>query len=139
MKKKVLVGGVFDILHFGHIQFLKKAKKLGDYLIVALESDENVRKIKGEKRPIHNQKQRREILESLKFVDEVISLPEMKSDEDYKNLVIKVKPQVVAVTVGDPILEKKRKQASLIGARVIEIPKINVFSTSQIAKLLELE
>jgi len=139
MKKKVLVGGVFDILHFGHIQFLKKAKKLGDYLIVALESDENVRKIKGEKRPIHNQNQRREILESLKFVDEVISLPEMKSDEDYKNLVIKVKPQVVAVTVGDPILEKKRKQASLIGARVIEIPKINVFSTSQIAKLLELE
>ena len=139
MKKKVLVGGVFDILHFGHIQFLKKAKKLGDYLIVALESDENVRKIKGEKRPIHNQNQRREILESLKFVDEVISLPEMKSDEDYKNLVIKVKPQVVAVTVGDPILEKKRKHASLIGARVIEIPKINVFSTSQIAKLLELE
>ncbi len=139
MKKKVLVGGVFDILHFGHLQFLKNARGLGDYLVVALESDENVRKIKGEKRPIHTQNQRREILESLKFVDEVISLPEMKSDEDYKNLVIKIKPEIIAVTAGDPILETKKAQAALIGAEVIEIPKIEVSSTSQIAKLLGLE
>ena len=69
--KKVLVGGVFDIIHYGHVHFLKNAKSLGDHLVVALESDKNVKRLKGEKRPIHNQNQRREMLESLEFVDEV--------------------------------------------------------------------
>ncbi len=73
--KKVLVGGCFDLLHFGHIKFLEEAKKSGDYLVVALESDENVRRTKGETRPIHTQEQRKAMLESLTCVDEVIMLP----------------------------------------------------------------
>lgn len=136
---KILVGGVFDILHFGHISFLNKAKGLGDYLVVALESDKNVIIIKGSSRPIHNQRQRYEMLMSLKFVDEVIILPEMKSDKDYERIVKEVSPQIIALTEGDAILEKKKNQAKMVGAKLVVIPQIKVSSTSQIAKLIGLE
>lgn len=138
-KRIVLAGGCFDILHYGHIHFLKKAKALGNYLVVALESDKNIKILKGEKRPIHGQSQRREMLESLHFVDQVIVLADEMKDEDYMKLVKIVNPQVIAVTSGDPIIEKKRKQAEEIGATLIEIPRINVPSTSQITKLLKIE
>lgn len=137
--KKVLVGGVFDILHYGHVHFLKKAKKLGNHLVVAIESDTNVARIKGPGRPIHNQKQRKEVLKALSFVDEVIILKNFMTDADYRKLVESVSPVVIAVTEGDPILEKKMSHAKHIGAKIIKIPKINVASTSKIAKLLEIE
>lgn len=137
--RKVLVGGCFDLLHYGHVRFLAEAKKLGDWLVVALESDENVRKMKGKDRPIHHQEQRRELLEALSCVDEVIPLPPMHTDADYNNLVTTVKPDVIAITEGDPIADKKQKQADMIGARLIVIPKVPTPSTSQLAKLLGLE
>ena len=137
--KKVLVGGCFDILHFGHISFLKQAKALGDHLVVALESDENVRRLKNEHRPIHTQQQRREMLEALSFVDEVIELPPMTTDQEYFNFVTKLSPAVIAVTEGDPILAKKQLQATIVGAQLVVIPKIHTPSTSQLAKLLGLE
>jgi FAD synthetase len=137
--KKVLVGGCFDFIHYGHISFLKSAKKLGDYLIVALESDENVKRMKGNLRPIHTLTQRQEMLESLKFVDEVIPLKPMKNDKDYFDFVINLKPDVIATTEGDPILAKKQKQADLIGAKLVVISKIHTPSTSQLAKLLGIE
>jgi rfaE bifunctional protein nucleotidyltransferase chain/domain len=139
VKKKVLVGGCFDILHFGHIHFLKKAKSKGNYLIIALESDENTKKLKGPNRPIHSQKQRREILLSLNFVDKVISLPPMENDVDYRRLVSRIRPDIIAITQGDKIRSKKLEYASAIGAKLIEIKKIKVPSTSQIAKLIGLE
>lgn len=138
-KKVVLVGGCFDLIHYGHIQFLKQAKMLGDHLIVALESDENVKRRKGDSRPIHTQQQRKEMLEALHLVDEVVTLPEMKSDEDYRNLVLHIKPHILAVTEGDPMIEKKKSHAQLVGASVISIPKIHTPSTSQLTKLLELD
>lgn len=138
-KKKVLVGGCFDILHYGHVHFLKKARSLGDYLIVALESDQNIKRLKGGGRPFHDQEKRREMLESLTFVDEVIILGPKMMDRDYEKLVIEVKPNIIAATKGDVMLEKKRDHAKKIGAKIIEIPKVKVASTSQIAKLLKLE
>ena len=138
-KKIVLVGGCFDLLHYGHIAFLQQAKAYGNWLVVALESDENVRRMKGESRPIHSQSQRQEMLKSLKFVDEIIMLPTLTADKEYFDLVHKVKPQVIAVTEGDPILEKKKQQASEVGAEVVVIPKVHTPSTSQLAKLLGLE
>ena len=138
-KVKVLTGGCFDILHYGHIHFLKNAKALGNNLVVALESDENIRKLKGKGRPFHDQEKRREMLTSLSFVDEVIVLPDKMKDEDYLKMVKSVKPQIIAVTAGDPILKKKQKQAEMVGAKVVEIPKVNSSSTSQIARLLGLE
>lgn len=135
----MLVGGCFDFIHFGHISFLKQAKSHGDYLIVALESDENVRKMKGEMRPIHSQEKRKEMLVSLSFVDEVISLPPMNTDQEYFELVKKIAPSVIAVTEGDPLKETKQKQADQIHAALVEIPKIHTPSTSQLAKLLGVE
>lgn len=137
--KIVLVGGCFDLLHYGHIQFLKTARSLGDKLVVALESDENVRRMKGDTRPVHTQKQRKAMLESLTFVDEVVALPVMTMDKEYAQLVQKINPAVIAVTEGDKIIEKKREHANVIGATVVIIPKIHTPSTSQLAKLLELE
>lgn len=137
--KKILVGGCFDLLHFGHIKFLKEAKKMGDYLIIALESDENVRRMKGDARPIHSQMQRKAILEGVRFVDEVITLPTFNTDEDYAKLVTDVHPSVIAITEGDPVEVKKRQHAEAIGAQIAIIPKIHTPSTSQLAKLLELE
>lgn len=137
--KVVLVGGCFDILHYGHICFLKEAKKKGDYLVVALESDKNTKKLKGPGRPIHNQKQRREVLEALNFVDKVISLPEMKNDEDYKKLVSKIKPQVIAVTKGDVMKKRKEEYALEVGAKFVEIEKTHDISSTKLAKLLNLE
>ena len=117
--KKVLVGGVFDIIHFGHIHFLKNAKRLGDHLVVALESDANVKRLKGNGRPIHSQDQRKEMLKSLSFVDEVIILPDVMADKDYEKLVMETKPHIVAVTEGDPVLIKKKAHAKnqLVSAR----------------------
>lgn len=133
--KRVLVGGCFDILHYGHIHFLKKANKLGNYLIVALESDEKVKKLKGPKRPIHTQKQRAEILMSLKCVDKVISLPPLP---DYKLLTKNIKPDIIACDPEDKLLKNKRIYESL-GAKIVVIPKIKTPSTTQIAKLLKLD
>jgi len=138
-KKIVLVGGCFDLLHYGHISFLKQAKALGDYLIVALEADQNVRFAKGDNRPIHSQQQRKEMLTSLSFVDEVIPLPPMNQDFQYFNLVEKIHPQIIAITEGDPVVDKKLKQAEQVGAKLVEIPKVHTPSTSQLAKLLGLE
>ena len=87
---KVLVGGCFDVLHIGHVKFLRQAKSFGDYLIVLLESDANIKKLKGSTRPIHNQKERKEVLEALKFVDKVIILPDVVNNIFYDNLVKKI-------------------------------------------------
>lgn len=138
-KKVVLVGGCFDLLHYGHISFLKQAKSHGDYLCVALESDENVRRNKGASRPIHTQIQRKEMLEALTVVDEVLELPLMRSDRDYFEFVKKIKPNIIALTEGDPILDKKMEQAKQISAKIVIISKIHTPSTSQLAKLLGLE
>jgi len=138
-KVVVLAGGCFDLLHFGHISFLKKAKTYGNYLLVVLESDENVRRVKGDTRPIHTQRQRKEMLETLRCVDEVIELPPMRSDTDYFEMMHKIKPDVIAFTEGDPILDKKMEQGKQIGAKVVIIEKIHTPSTSQLAKLLDLE
>ena len=136
---KVLVGGCFDLLHYGHVRFLEETKKLGDFLVVALESDENVRRVKGESRPIHTQQQRKEMLEALSCVNEVISLLPMNSHQEYYDLVIKVHPQIIAITEGDPLENNKREQAAKIGAQLVVIPKIPTPSTSQLSKLLGLE
>jgi len=138
-KKIVLVGGCFDLLHYGHISFLTKAKTYGDWLVVALESDENVKIMKGEARPIHSQAQRKHMLEALSCVDEVIALPFMKGDRDYYELVRKIKPSVIAITKGDFHTVKKMEQAKELGAELVVIPKIHTPSTSQLAKLLGLE
>lgn len=138
-RRIVLVGGCFDLLHFGHIEFLKKAKALGDYLVVALESDQNVRRRKGAGRPIHTQTQRKTMLEALSFVDEVISLPTLTTDEQYAQSTQKIHPDIIAVTEGDKYLLQKQEQAKAINSQVKVIPQLETPSTSQLLKLLGVE
>ena len=69
---RVLVNGAFDILHTGHISLLNYAKSNGDYLTVALDSDERIREAKGKDRPINNQNIRKIIMENIKAVDKVL-------------------------------------------------------------------
>lgn len=69
--KKVIVNGTFDILHPGHLELLNYAKSLGDYLIVAIDTDSRVQELKGPSRPINKQLDRKLMLENLKAVDEV--------------------------------------------------------------------
>lgn len=132
-KKIVLVGGCFDVFHFGHLVFLKNAKKMGGFLTVALESDEFIHAVKH-KRPIHNQIQRAQILASFVMVDAVILLPFFKSDEDYFQLVQSLKPKIIAVTQNDPNISKKQEQAKMVGANVeIATDVIGQFTSSKIA------
>lgn len=74
--KVVLANGCFDLFHVGHIRYLAGAKALGDILIVGINSDEQVRKLKGENRPFMPENERAEIVSALKFVDFVTIFPE---------------------------------------------------------------
>ena len=69
---KIVVNGTFDVIHPGHLALLNYAKSLGDFLIVAIDSDDRVRQLKGPKRPINTQTERKLLLENLKAVDQVV-------------------------------------------------------------------
>ena len=96
-----MTNGCFDILHIGHIEYLRKAKKLGDFLVVAVNSDKSVKKLKGNERPINHQKNRIKVLKSLYFVDYVISF---KEDTPLK-IIKKISPDIL-VKGGDYKVEE---------------------------------
>ena len=100
-KKVVFTNGCFDILHAGHVTYLNEAKALGEVLIVGLNSDLSVKRLKGEKRPINNQVDRKFVLENLKSVDFV----EIFEEETPLNLIKKVIPSVL-VKGGDWPIKK---------------------------------
>src|SRR6202167_3406394 len=87
-----LANGCFDILHVGHIRYLQAAKQLGGRLIVAVNSDESVRALKGEGRPLMPAEERAEILSALTDVDAVVIFPE----PDVRTLIREVRPDVHA-------------------------------------------
>lgn len=122
-QKLVLVGGCFDILHAGHIEFLNAARKQGEKLLVILESDESVRSKKGAGRPINDIKTRASLLAALPVVDYILLLPYFKTDLEYYNLVKKIEPDIIAVTASDAAYNKKLEQAKLVGGRVVEVIK----------------
>ncbi len=90
-KKIVFTNGCFDLLHIGHIRYLEEAAALGDVLIVGINSDSSVKKLKGPTRPIQNENDRAEILASLKAVDHTVIFTE---DTPY-NLISRVLPDIL--------------------------------------------
>lgn len=92
--KKVFVNGTFDLIHSGHIHLLNYAKSLGDFLYVAIDTDERVKEKKGESRPIYNLEERIFHLQNIKPVDVVLSF---STDEQLENLVKIVKPDIMVV------------------------------------------
>lgn len=136
-KTIVLAGGCFDVLHIGHIIFLKNARKYGDFLFVLLESDEKIKEIKGKNRPINDQSDRAEILSSFYFVDYIILLPLFKTNIEYDNLIKAIKPVIIATTKGDKLKFHKKRQAKLVNAKVVEVIKnISNKSTTKLIKIL---
>lgn len=116
--KIVLTGGCFDILHNAHIEFLVNAKKKGDFLVLLLESDENIKKLKGKNRPVNNFEKRAENLEALGFIDLIVKLSPKVSDSYYFNLTKLIAPDIIAITKNDPQISNKKEQAELSGGKV---------------------
>ncbi|WP_297435916.1 FAD synthase [Thermococcus sp.] len=135
-KVRVLVGGVFDLLHVGHLHFLKQARELGDELVVIVASDETVRKNK-KREPINPAEDRAEVLRSIKYVDEVyIGAP---GSIDFE-LVKRINPDVVAVGP-DQAFNCKRLKEDLrkhgIEAEVIRIPYLYKKDRAKTSKIIE--
>ncbi len=128
-KKLVFTNGVFDIIHRGHVDYLLRAKALGDYLVVALNSDASVKRLKGETRPINKLEDRAFVLFNLKPVDFVISFEE---DTPY-NVLSKIIPDVL-VKGGDWRIDQivGRDIVEANGGKVYSLPYLENFSTTAI-------
>lgn len=126
-KKIVFTNGCFDILHRGHVEYLQKAKELGDLLVLGLNSDSSVKRLKGESRPINNEKDRAIILSALECVDYIIIFNEDTPLELIKNL----KPDIL-VKGGDYKIENVvgREYAK----ETVLIDFVDGYSTTKIIK-----
>lgn len=91
-QKVVLANGCFDLIHVGHIRYLKESKKKGDILVLALNSDSSIRKLKGEGRPILNQKERADITSSFYFIDYITFFDE----PNVEKILLALKPDIHA-------------------------------------------
>jgi rfaE bifunctional protein nucleotidyltransferase chain/domain len=90
-KKIIFTNGCFDILHFGHVSYLQKAKAIGDILVIGLNSDDSIQRIKGPQRPIFPQKARAEVLAALSCVDWIVIF----NEDTPKKLIEQVLPDVL--------------------------------------------
>ena len=126
-KKVVFTNGCFDILHPGHIDLLRRARALGDTLVVAINSDDSVRRIKGPNRPVFNQDERAELLAALEMVDLVTVF-----DEDTPlQAILKVRPDIL-VKGADWGLDgiAGRVEVESWGGRVEALPLVEGQSTT---------
>lgn len=130
-KRVVFTNGCFDILHAGHVRYLSKAKKLGDVLVVGMNSDSSVKKIKDDGRPIVPQNERAEVLSALEFVDYIVIFNESTP----YNLIKSIQPDVLVKgadwegheIVGADVVKAK-------GGRVARIKLVKGRSTTNIIK-----
>lgn len=130
---RVLVTGVFDVLHQEHVNFLLAAKELGE-LIIGVESDKRVRELKGESRPINGAAVRVQNLLDLGIASEVFILPDSFSDQrDHKSLLDAVHPDILAVSSHSNHLDAKRRLMQDIGGRVEVVHQHNpMISTTKL-------
>jgi D-beta-D-heptose 7-phosphate kinase/D-beta-D-heptose 1-phosphate adenosyltransferase len=122
-RTKVFTNGCFDIVHRGHIEMLKASKQLGDWLVVGVNTDRSVKRLKGESRPVNKESDRKVMLESLDFVDEVILF-----DEDTPlELIQRVQPNIITKG-GDYTVD------TVVGnqlAKVVILPTVDDYSTTK--------
>lgn len=129
----VFTNGCFDIIHLGHIDYLSKARNLGDILIIGLNTDDSVRRLKGKTRPVNNQEARAKILASFNFVDAIVLFDE---DTPYE-LIKQVQPNIL-------VKGSDYKPDEIVGADIVKqrkgrIETINFlegYSTSSIIEKL---
>jgi D-beta-D-heptose 7-phosphate kinase/D-beta-D-heptose 1-phosphate adenosyltransferase len=132
-KKVVFTNGCFDLIHAGHVDYLSKAKAMGDVLIVGLNSDSSIRRIKGEKRPITPEIERAFVISNLKAVDYVTLF-----DEDTPFEIINTLIPDILVKGADWSIDKivGRDVVEYNGGEVKTIEFVNEQSTSNIIKLI---
>jgi D-glycero-beta-D-manno-heptose 1-phosphate adenylyltransferase len=134
-KKLVVTNGCFDLLHVGHVRYLQAARALGDALVVGLNGDESVRELKGNHRPINNERDRAEVLAALECVDFVTVFPELRATR----LLEMVSPAIYAKG-GDytsaTLNAEERGVLERIGAEIRIIPFEKGYSTSGLLEKL---
>ena len=133
-KKVVFTNGCFDILHAGHVRYLAKARSFGDCLVLGLNSDASVRRLKGPERPINNEQDRAEVVGGLQSVDYVVIFDEPTAEQ----LIAKVKPDVY-VKGGDYTLETlpEAKIVQSYGGRVEFVQMVAGRSTTNVIEKIK--
>lgn len=133
-KKVVFTNGCFDLIHSGHVDYLVKAKEMGDVLILALNTDESIRRIKGDKRPILKQDERAFIVSNLKPVDYVTFF----NEDTPANIIDELIPDIL-VKGADWAIDKivGRETVEANGGEVKTIRFVNDQSTSNIIKIIK--
>ncbi|PYS72271.1 MAG: D-glycero-beta-D-manno-heptose 1-phosphate adenylyltransferase [Acidobacteria bacterium] len=133
-KTLVFTNGVFDILHVGHVRYLKQARALGDALVVAINSDRSVRELKGLDRPFMKENERAEVLAALRAVDYVTTFDEVSP----RSLIARLLPDVLAKG-GDYTLDQihGREEVEAAGGRVVSLPFVEGASTSEIIERMK--
>jgi D-glycero-beta-D-manno-heptose 1-phosphate adenylyltransferase len=128
-KKIVFTNGCFDILHRGHVTYLAEAKKLGDLLVIGLNSDASVKRLKGPERPINNEQDRLYVLSQLKSVDFV----EIFHEDTPLNLIQRVRPSVL-VKGGDWKIDQIVGGREVIarGGEVFSLNFVDGYSTTSL-------
>ena len=130
--KIVFTNGVFDILHTGHLELLQFSKRLGDRLVVAINSDASVKSLKGENRPINNEANRKKLLESLIEVDEVIIF-----DDNLEELRNQIEPNIV-VKGGEWTAEQVRERDNIPEDIEIKLfPLVQDYSTTNTIRKIQ--
>lgn len=133
-KKIISTNGCFDILHWGHLQYLEKARELGDVLICAVNSDASVKKLKGPSRPIHSEQIRAKQLAALEAVDYVVVF-----GEDAPNEILELIKPSIHVKGGDYRPEDLPERAIVEknGGKVMCLPLAAGFSTTSLIESLK--
>ena len=130
-RKVVFTNGCFDLLHVGHVRYLAKARALGDCLVVAVNSDASVRRLKGAARPITPERERLEVLAALSSVDFLIlfqeATPQKMIDALSPDILVKGGDWAINEIVGKEAVERR-------GGRVVRVKTVAGASTSNIIK-----
>jgi rfaE bifunctional protein nucleotidyltransferase chain/domain len=133
-KKIVFTNGCFDILHKGHVTYLQEARRLGDLLVVGLNSDASVKRLKGSERPINNELDRAYVLSSLRCVDFV----EIFTEDTPLNLIKNIMPNIL-VKGGDWQIDQivGAKEVLESGGEVLSLQFVDGYSTTSIIKKIQ--
>ncbi|MDT7542517.1 MAG: D-glycero-beta-D-manno-heptose 1-phosphate adenylyltransferase [Acidobacteriota bacterium] len=133
-KRLVFTNGCFDLLHVGHVRYLKAARRLGDALVVAINSDRAVRELKGAGRPVMSEHERAEVLAALEAVSYVTIFDELSP----RALISKLLPDVLAKG-GDYAIDEihGREEVEAAGGRVLALPFIEGASTTDIIQRIK--
>ena len=133
-KRLVFTNGVFDLLHVGHVRYLRQARALGDALTVAINSDRSVRELKGPERPVFDEAERAEILAALRDVDYVVVFDDISPRATIRKLL----PDVL-VKGGDYQLDEihGREEVEAAGGEVISLPFVPGASTTSVLQRMK--